>query len=105
MGMYAAPSLFDAPVTAGTARKADRWTSIAAARAKDPGPDQQRCLDALRANGGRGTIDTVCVAVTDRDRGCLSRRLTDLEQGGYIADSGETELGSRGRHVTVWIVR
>ena len=99
------PSLFAAPPTRGTARKGDRPTSVAAARAVNPGPDQRRCLEALVANGGRGSIDTVCAAIPDRDRGCLSRRLTDLADGGYIVDSGSTVVGSRGRHVIVWAVR
>ena len=98
------PTLFDADITRGTARKGDRRTSIDAARAKDPGPDQERTLAALRAVGGCGTIDDVCAAIHDRDRGCLSRRITDLAQGGYIRDSGRVVRGSRGRDVTVWEV-
>ena len=104
MGMYAADSLFDAPITAGTHRKRDRWTSVAAAKAKDPGPDQAAVLAALEANGGRGTLDTACAALPHRDRGCVSRRLTDLEAGGFIRCTDETEMGSRGRHIAVWVV-
>ena len=104
MGMYAEPSLFDAPVTAGTHRKRDRWTSVAAAKAKDPGPDQAAILAALVANGGTGTVDTAQAALPHRDRGCVSRRLTDLEQGGFIAATDEAVMGSRGRMVTVWRV-
>ena len=98
------PTLFDAAITRGTARKSDRQTSRDAARAKDPGPDQARTLAALEAVGGSGTIDDVCAAVHDRDRGCLSRRLTDLAQSGRIRDTGRTVRGSRGRDVTVWEV-
>jgi hypothetical protein len=102
------PSLLDAPITAGTARRHDRPTSTAAARSVQPGPDQQRCLDALRLNGGTGSIDTVCEHFARlgvwRDRGPLSRRLTDLASAGLICDSGEVVRGSRGRDVIVWRV-
>lgn len=101
-----AQTLFDAPVTRGTHRRNDPATSTAAAKATRPALDQQRCYEALVANGGRGTIDTACnwfaqIGVA-RDRGSLSRRLTDLETAGRIAKTGETELGSRGRYVCVW---
>lgn len=103
------PTLFDAPPTHGTARKQDRPTSVAAARSVLPGPDQQRCLIALRHNGGQGTIDTVCdyfaLHGIARDRGSLSRRLTDLADASLIGDTGRTERGSRGRDVTVWAIR
>ena len=97
------------PPTRGTARKQDRPTSVAAARSVQPGPDQQRCLDALRANGGTGTIDHVCEHFARlglfRDRGPLSRRLTDLLSAGLIVDTGQTVRGSRARDVTIWEVR
>lgn len=96
--------LFPAAPTRGTARQADPATSEAAAKAKNPSADQSRCLAALVANGGTGTIDTVCAVVTDRDRGCLSRRLTDLESAGMIAKTDRTVTGSRGREVTVYEV-
>lgn len=102
-------TLFDAPVTAGTHRHADPPTSTAAAKATRPALDQQRAFDALVANGGHGTIDDVCAHFAAiggaRDRGCLSRRLTDLETGGRIAKTEATVMGSRGRHVVVWEVR
>lgn len=101
-------SLFDQPVTAGTHRHADPHTSTEAAKAKDPGPDQRQCLRAILANGGTGTIDTVCSWFAgmriDRDRGALSRRLTDLEAGGFIRKTDRTEVGTRGRSVIVWEV-
>jgi len=101
-----APTLFDQPVTRGTHRHNDPATSTAAAKATRPALDQQRCFEALDANGGRGSIDTVCAHFADigvaRDRGSLSRRLTDLETAGRIAKTAETELGSRGRYVSVW---
>lgn len=96
--------LLTLPVTAGTHRQRDRWTSVAAAKAKDPGPDQAAILAALVANGGTGTLDTACAALPHRDRGCVSRRLTDLEAGKYIRDTGESVVGSRGRHIAVWAV-
>lgn len=100
------PTLFDAPITAGTARRNDRQTSRDAARSVLPGPDQQRCLDAFRLNGGTATIDTICEHFHRlgvwRDRGPLSRRLTDLASAGLITDTGTVVRGSRGRDVTVW---
>lgn len=96
------------PPAQGTARKHDRRTSTDAARSVLPGPDQQRCLDALRAHGGTGSIDTVCDHFwrlgVQRDRGSLSRRLTDLADAGLIRDTGRVARGSRGRDVTVWTV-
>ena len=107
--MIHSPTLFDAPPTQGTARQHDRPTSLSAARSVLPGPDQQRCLDALRANGGQGTIDTICAHFARlglfRDRGALSRRLSDLLDAQMIGDTGRTERGSRGRDVTVWAIR
>lgn len=101
-------TLFSYAPTAGTARKQDRATSRDAARRKRPAADQARTLAALVANGGSGSIDDVCAyfaaAGIARDRGPLSRRLTDLAQAGRIRDTGETVPGSRGRHVTRWEV-
>ncbi|HET7736432.1 MAG TPA: hypothetical protein VFK52_10680 [Nocardioidaceae bacterium] len=106
--MTAYPTLFDAPPTLGTARKSDPATSVAAARAKRPALDQQRAFDALVANGGAGTIDDVCAHFAAigvaRDRGSLSRRLTDLEAAGRIRRTDDTVPGSRGRCVAVWRV-
>ena len=97
-------TIFDAPVTRGTHRHSDRLTSIAAAQAVRPERDQERVLAALVAAGGTGTIDDVCAQVDDRDRGCLSRRITDLSTRGLVRDTGRTVVGSRGRAVTVWEV-
>lgn len=95
--------------TRGTARRRDRATSVAAAHSVQPCTDQQRCLDALRLNGGVGSLDTVCAHFADlgvfRDRGSLSRRLSDLADpasGPLIVDTGEVVRGSRGRDITVW---
>lgn len=98
------PTLFDAPITHGTHRRADRQTSIDAARATRPEADQERVLAALVAAGGSGTIDDVCARIDNRDRGCLSRRITDLVVRGLVVDTGRTVTGSRGRQVTVWEV-
>lgn len=102
------PTLFDAPITRGTHRRHDPHTSVEAAKSVNPGPDQSRCLAALVANGGSGSIDTVCrwfdrLGIA-RDRGALSRRLTDLEAAALIAKSDRTEVGTRGRSVIVWTV-
>lgn len=97
-------NLFDAPVTRGTHRRNDRQTSIDAAKAVRPERDQERVLAALVAAGGMGTIDDVCDQIDDRDRGCLSRRITDLSVRGLVVDTGRTVVGSRGRQVTVWRV-
>lgn len=97
-------SLFDAPITAGTHRHGDPITSTLAAQAKDPGPDQAAALAALVANGGTGTLDTACAALPSRDRGCVSRRLTDLEADGAIRATGEHVEGAYGRPLAVWTV-
>ena len=97
-------TLFDAPVTAGTHRHTDGYTSTAAAKAKDPGPDQAAIYAALVAQGGRGTLDDACRALPTKDRGCVSRRLTDLEQGGLIRQTQDVVRGSRGRDICVWEV-
>ena len=97
--------LLTLPVTRGTHRRQDPWTSVAAAKSVTPGPDQAAILEHLHYIGGRGTVDDACAALPHRDRGCVSRRLTDLADGGYIVDSGTTVVGSRGRHVIVWAVR
>lgn len=106
--MISQPTLFRAAPTQGTARSGDPATSVAAAKATRPALDQQRCFDALVANGGTGTIDTVCEHFAQigvgRDRGCLSRRLTDLETAGRINKTAESVIGSRNRPVVVWEV-
>lgn len=99
-----AQSLFDAPVTAGTSRHADPASSHEAAKAKRPAHDQEAIHAALVANGGTGTLDTACMALPDRDRGSVSRRLTDLEMAGRIRNTGRFVPGSRGRCVSVWVV-
>lgn len=94
--------LFDAPPTLGTARASDPWTSKAAAASIDPSPDMRRVLLAIDASGGEGTVDDCCALMSDRDRGCVSRRITDCVTAGLLVDTGRTEVGSRGRHVTIW---
>ena len=97
-------TLFDAFPTKGGARKADKATARGAADAKNPGPDMLRVFDALVAAGGTGTIDDVAARIIDRDRGPLFKRLSDLDELGWIRDTGRTVKGSRGRKVTVWEV-
>lgn len=92
--------------TKGTARKADPETSRQAAQSMhgDHLADrQQEVLDALVRLGGRGTLDDV-VAITGRERGSTSRRLTDLSQAGVIRRTWETRPGRSGRPQTVWAV-
>lgn len=95
-------TLFDAPPTTGTSRASDPWTSRAAAASVDPSPDMRRVLLAIDASGGEGTVDDCAALMSDRDRGCISRRITDCVVAGHLVDTGRTEVGSRGRHVTVW---
>lgn len=97
-------SLFDAPITAGTARKSDPWSSRESARRTRPAKDQEATLAALVANGGRGTLDDVCAALPDKLRNCLSRRLADLEQDGKVTKTGRYEEGRYGRPLAVWQV-
>lgn len=95
------------PVTTGTARFGDRQTSIDAASSMAGAhlaSDQRRVLAALVANGGGGTVDDVARWVTDRERNCIARRITDLVKAGLVVDSGQVVTGSRGRGVTVWQV-
>lgn len=96
-------SIFDAPITHGTHRKADPPTSIAAAR-KDRTGLQAEVLDALVAAGGRGTLDTVCDALPTRLRSSLSRRLTDLRDSGVIRMTDDAMPGHYGQPVAVWEV-
>lgn len=106
MTTFDQPSLLDAPAT-GTARFGDRQTSIDAAASMSGDHlafDQRRVLDALIANGGTGSVDDVARRVTDRERNCIARRITDLVKAGLVVDSGQVVVGSRGRGVTVWQV-
>lgn len=97
-------TLFDAFPSRGGSRQTDKPTAQSAADAKNPAPDMLRVHEALVAAGGTGTIDDVAARVVDRDRGPLFKRLSELDELGWIRDTGRTVKGSRGRGVTVWEV-
>ena len=103
--MTHSPTLFDQPITAGTSRKQDPWSSREAAKRTRPKKDQDATLAALVANGGTGTLDDVCAALPGKLRNALSRRLTDLEADGKIAKTGRFVEGVYGRPLAVWQVR
>ena len=96
--------LLTAPVTAGTHRQADSASSTLSAKATDPSPDQAAIFAHLVAIGGRGTLDDACDALPNRLRGCVSRRLTDLEEGRRIRRTDELVVGRYGRPLAVWEV-
>ena len=107
MTIYLEDSLFDPvpPVTAGTARKRDPWSSRESARRTKPEALKARILAAFVANGGRGTLDTACDAVPETLRGTVSRRITDLAQDGKVVETGRYEMGRYGQPLAVWEVR
>lgn len=98
------PTLFNAQITVGTSRTSDPASSREAAKATRPLIDQQVIYDALVANGGEGTLDTACAALPHRLRGCVSRRLSDLEAGGRIRATDCYVTGQYGRPLMVWEV-
>lgn len=99
----AQPSLFESVIDSGTARRSDRWSSREAARRTRPAKAKADVLAALEANGGRGTVDTVDLALPML-RNSISRRLTDLCEDGVIRATGEHVEGVYGRPVAVWEV-
>jgi hypothetical protein len=110
------PSLFDRPRIGHAGqepprhRSRDPETSRAAASSLDPGRLRAQCrdvLDVLRRAGCQGaTRDEVFDALDWRgDRSVLSRRITDLVQGGLALDIGRTRTGVSGRQLTVWGAR
>jgi hypothetical protein len=96
--------LLTLPVTRGTHRHSDPASSVIAARATRPRKDQEDVYAALVANGGVGTLDTVCEALPHKLRNSLSRRLTDLESARRIRKTGEVVDGAYGQPVSVWAV-
>ena len=104
MTIYAPDSLFDAEVTAGTARRSDPWSSRQAAKQVRPGKAHVAILEAFTAAGGRGTLDDACAAVPKLLRSSVSRRLSDLKDMGRIAETGEYVQGAYGQPVAVWRV-
>lgn len=97
-------TLTDSPITAGTARHSDPWSSRESARRTRPAKDQAATLDALVANGGSGTLDDVCAALPDKLRNCLSRRLSDLEADRKVRKTDRFVEGRYGRPLVVWEV-
>jgi len=98
------PTLFDAPITAGTHRQSDPASSQIAAKRTRPRKDQEDVYAALVANGGRASLDDVCEALPHKLRNCVSRRLSDLEAAGRIRNTGELVEGRYGRPLAVWEV-
>lgn len=95
-------SIFDAPITQGTARQRDPWSSQESARRTRPQKDQEATLAALVANGGSGSLDDICDALPHKLRNCLSRRLADLEADGRVRKTGRFVEGRYGRPLVVW---
>lgn len=106
-------TLFDVPQQQGAVRRDDPRTSREAAQSFDEATlnrEQQRVLDALRllASLGQPLIaGRVTALLGDRQRNCVSRRLTDLAQRGVVRDSGQTFREDRkgARSEIVWVVR
>lgn len=100
--MTGQPTLFDATIDHGTARRSDPHSSRTAARNTRPAKAKADVLAALVSAGGTGTLDTVCERLPGRLRNAVSRRLTDLERDGRIRKTGEYLPGSYGQPVAVW---
>ena len=94
-------SLFDAPVTAGTARKGDPWSSQQAAKQVRPSQAHRAIRDAFAANDGTGTLDSACAAVSML-RGSVSRRISDMKERGWIEQTGTYVDGDYGSPLAVW---
>lgn len=96
-------SIFDAPIHSGTSRSADPWSSREAAKQVNPGKAHRAIRDHLVANGGTGTLDDACQAVTML-RGSVSRRLSDMDDMGWIESTETYAPGEYGVPLTVWRV-
>lgn len=94
-------SIFDAPITDGTSRQSDPWSSREAAKQVNPGKAHRAIRDHLVAIGGSGTLDDACQAVTML-RGSVSRRLSDMEQMGWLENTGRHVEGAYGMPLAVW---
>lgn len=99
-----APTLFDAEITAGTARKADPYSSRQAAKQVRPGRAHAAILAAFTTAGGTGTLDSACAALPKLLRSSVSRRLSDLKDMGRIRETGEYVVGEYGQPIAVWEV-
>lgn len=91
-------------VTAGTHRRNDPPSSVAAAKAVKPTKAHRAILEAFKANGGRGTLDTACAALPKLLRSSVSRRITDLREMGDLRPTGEMAEGGYSMPVAVWEV-
>lgn len=108
-----APTLFDAPTT-GTFRRSDPPTSVAAAQSLDPATmhiELRRVYAAIARHGDHGaTAGEITRALAaeghDRQRNCISRRVTDLVDGGLVRRTDRVRrLDRKGaRDETVWQV-
>ena len=101
--MTDSPTLFDAPITAGSSRQSDPWSSREAAKQVRPGKAHRAIRDHLVTIGGTGTLDDACEAVTML-RGSVSRRLSDLDEMGWIESTGAYAPGRYGTPLTIWRV-
>lgn len=98
-------SIFDAPITAGTARRSDPITSHLAAQQVKPGKAHAAIIAHLAELGGSGTLDDACDALPKLLRSSVSRRLSDLEAMGRIRKSGRIVSGEDARYgqpLIVW---
>lgn len=97
-----APTLFDAPITAGTARRSDPPSARLAARTVRPGKAHTAILAAF--DGGTGTLDDACDALPNLLRSSVSRRLSDLAEMGLLRMTGRMVEGRYGQPIAVWAV-
>lgn len=95
------PSIFEQPITAGTARASDPWSSRQAAKGVRPGRAHRAIRDHFLAAGGTGSLDDACQAVTML-RGSVSRRLSDMEAMGWLRNTGRHVQGVYGVPLAVW---
>lgn len=103
------PTLFESPITSGTHRHADPWSSRESARRTDTAPAKEIILAAFVANGGYGTLDVAHDAMIEAghvrtQRGTLSRRISDLDRDGSVRETGRYVDGSYGQPIAVWQV-
>ena len=96
--------LLSAPITAGTSRKADPYSSRQAAKQVRPGKAHATIMEAFVAAGGTGTLDTACAALPHMLRSSVSRRLSDLKDDGQIRETGEYVTGNYRQPIAVWRV-
>ena len=99
------PTLFDAPVTAGTHRQNDPWSSRESAKRTRPEAAKAQILAAFVANGGTGDLDLACDAVPSLLRSSVSRRISDLKDDRKIVETGRHIIGRYGQPIAVWAVR